>query len=174
RSEPHSADIAAARQLSTPRDAQAGHASRVARSDVQGDAMKIVRVGVGLIGVSSFAVLIASASAHGQAQRANEKATADESTAMAVLVDVVVRDKHGKPVTDLQAEDFELREDDARQTLGSFTRVSRGAGIGINVGLREPGTTLITPPGSADANETSGSASAQTQADTTPAATAPV
>ncbi len=128
--------------------------------------MTILRVG--LVGVLACACVPLFA----QAQRAKDKSNADDSTAMAVLVDVVVRDKHGKPVTDLQAEDFELREDDIKQTLGSFTRVSRGAGIGINVGLREPGTTLITPPGSAEANDTSGSASAQTQADTTPAATA--
>jgi VWFA-related protein len=75
-----------------------------------------------------------------------------ESTATAVLVDVVVRDKHGVPVTDLDASDFELREDGVRQQLGSFTRVSRGAGIAINVGRKQPDTlTVVTPPSSAGA-----------------------
>jgi VWFA-related protein len=71
-----------------------------------------------------------------------------ESFTTAVLVDVVVRDGKGRPVTDLTAADFELREDGAPQTIGSFTRVSRGDGIGINVALKEPGnvTTIGTPP----------------------------
>jgi VWFA-related protein len=65
----------------------------------------------------------------------------------AVLVDVVVRTKDGKPVTDLTARDFQLREDDVVQDIGSFTRVSRGAGIGVNVGLRDPNPpTIVTPP----------------------------
>ena len=38
-------------------------------------------------------------------------------------------------MTDLTAEDFELREDDVAQKVGSFTRVSRGDGIGVNVAL---------------------------------------
>ena len=65
----------------------------------------------------------------------------------AVLVDVVVRTRDGKPVTDLSARDFELREDDIVQEIGSFTRVSRGAGIGVNVGVRDPNPpTVVTPP----------------------------
>ncbi|MEO5819100.1 MAG: VWA domain-containing protein [Vicinamibacteraceae bacterium] len=65
----------------------------------------------------------------------------------AVLVDVVVRGKDGKPVIDLGAKDFELREDNIVQEVGSFTRVSRGAGIGVNVGLRDPNPpTVVTPP----------------------------
>ena len=71
-----------------------------------------------------------------------------ESYTTAILVDVVVRDGKGRPVTDLTAADFELREDGTPQTIGSFTRVSRGDGIGIDVALREPGgtTTIGTPP----------------------------
>jgi VWFA-related protein len=76
-----------------------------------------------------------------------------ESGATAVLVDVVVRDKHGVPVTDLDARDFEIREDGVRQRLGSFTRVSRGAGIAINVGRKQPDTlTVVTPPSSSNTN----------------------
>jgi VWFA-related protein len=66
-----------------------------------------------------------------------------ESMTTAVLVDVVVRDRRGRIVSDLTAEEFELREDGALQTLGSFTRVSRGGGIGVNVALREPGVTVV-------------------------------
>ncbi len=85
----------------------------------------------------------------GQAQTSHQRDQATfESYTTAILVDVVVRDGKGRPVTDLTAADFELREDGTPQTLGSFTRVSRGDGIGINVALREPGgVTLIgTPP----------------------------
>src|SRR5690242_20924790 len=55
------------------------------------------------------------------------------STTTAVLVDVVVRDKHDRPVMDLRADDFEVFEDDVRQPLGSFTRVAHGSGIGVNL-----------------------------------------
>ncbi len=70
-----------------------------------------------------------------------------ESYSTAVLVDVVVRDGKGRPVTDLTAADFELREDGTSQAIGSFTRVSRGSGIGINVALKDPGA--VTSVGSA-------------------------
>jgi VWFA-related protein len=91
-----------------------------------------------------------------------------ESGATAVLVDVVVRDKRGVPVTDLDAADFEIREDGVRQQLGSFTRVSRGAGIAINVGRRQPDTlTLVTPPESA-----AGGGAAAEKDDAIPAVTA--
>jgi VWFA-related protein len=70
-----------------------------------------------------------------------------ESITTAVLVDVVVRDRQGRIVTDLKAEDFELREDGVVQTLGSFTRVARGGGVGINVGVKNPSApTLVAPP----------------------------
>src|SRR5262249_47972350 len=41
----------------------------------------------------------------------------------AVLIDVVVRDKHGAPVRDLQQSDFEVLEDGVPQTIGSFTPI---------------------------------------------------
>lgn len=102
--------------------------------------------------IASVIVLAAAGAATVVAQQASreaarQKATFDASTT-AVLVDVVVRDGKGRPITDLTAGDFELREDGTRQTIGSFTRVSRGAGIGINVAVKEPGgvTTVGTPP----------------------------
>ena len=42
----------------------------------------------------------------------------------AVMVDVVVRDKSGKPVTDLRSADFELYEDDVRQEIGDLALVA--------------------------------------------------
>ena len=73
------------------------------------------------------------------------------SVATAILVDVVVRDRKGRPVTDLTAADFEIAEDGVTQTVDTFTRVSRGGGIGVNVGWRVPDRTIATPPaGGAD------------------------
>jgi VWFA-related protein len=45
----------------------------------------------------------------------------------AVLVDVVVRDRHGQPVRDLELSDFQVLEDGVPQTIGSFSRVFDGA-----------------------------------------------
>ena len=48
------------------------------------------------------------------------------STATAILVDVVVRDRNGRPVTDLTAADFEVAEDGVPQKVDTFTpRVAR-------------------------------------------------
>ena len=72
------------------------------------------------------------------------------STATAILVDVVVRDKKGHPVTDLSAPDFEITEDAVPQKVDTFTRVSRGGGIGLGVAWRSPAApitvTAATPP----------------------------
>jgi VWFA-related protein len=56
--------------------------------------------------------------------------------ATAVLVDVVVRKKHGGPMRDLTADDFEIFEDGVRQSLGSFSVVEQSGGIGVKVGRR--------------------------------------
>jgi VWFA-related protein len=45
----------------------------------------------------------------------------------AVVVDVIVRDRKGNPVTDLRKEDFELLEDGVRQEIADLTLVSQGA-----------------------------------------------
>jgi VWFA-related protein len=68
------------------------------------------------------------------------------STATAILVDAVVRDKSGNLITDLAAADFELAEDGVAQTIDSFTRVSHGGGIGVGVAWRKPDRTLAVMP----------------------------
>lgn len=92
-----------------------------------------------------------------------------ESVTTAILVDVVVRDRQGRPVTDLSAADFEISEDGQRQQVGSFTRIARGAGIGVNIALRDPNaapTTVVRPPAAGPADE------APLEVDKTPAVTA--
>jgi VWFA-related protein len=79
-----------------------------------------------------------------EAPRANEPYTAATT---AILVDVVVRDKRGRPITDLTKEDFEIYEDTVPQTVGSFSVVSRASGIGIQVRRRAPGTTTVSTAG---------------------------
>jgi VWFA-related protein len=68
------------------------------------------------------------------------------STTTAILVDVVVRDRRGRPVTDLSASDFDIAEDGVPQKVDTFTRVSHGGGIGVDVAWRSPaGTVAVTP-----------------------------
>lgn len=72
----------------------------------------------------------------------------------AVVVDVVVRDKGGKPVTDLRAADFELLEDNVAQTIGDVALVAPPA-------AGAPGAALPVPPAGAP-NVASNSVSAPT------------
>jgi VWFA-related protein len=65
----------------------------------------------------------------------------------AILVDVVVRDRKGHPVTDLDASDFAVFEDGVRQKVDTFTRVTRGGGIGLDVKWKQPGSTVAIMPG---------------------------
>ncbi len=53
--------------------------------------------------------------------------------AAAVVVDAVVRDRNGKPVTDLRKEDFELFEDGVRQDIGDVTVMGMPGGSGSRV-----------------------------------------
>lgn len=45
-----------------------------------------------------------------------------QAEATAILVDVVVRDRRGQPVTDLTSSDFEVYEDGVLQDIGALTR----------------------------------------------------
>jgi len=69
----------------------------------------------------------------------------------AILVDVVVRDRKNLPVTDLAAGDFEVYEDGLRQSVDTFTRVSRGGGIGVGIAWRPAETTVAVNPTAAPA-----------------------
>ena len=70
----------------------------------------------------AVALVLAQRSPH--AQQPSAEPQRFEASATAVLVDVVVRDKAGKPVTDLTAADFQLFEDDVPQEIGTVTLVA--------------------------------------------------
>jgi len=68
--------------------------------------------------------VVASAAAEmPQEPQAQRVAGSEKAVVTAVLVDVVVRDKKGMPVRDLQRSEFEILEDGAAQTMGSFTPI---------------------------------------------------
>src|SRR5688500_4943659 len=93
-----------------------------------------------LVAALGFGVLVA-------AQRAPRAPQSQSYSAgvTAILVDVVVRDKRGRPVVDLTADDFEIQEDQVPQRLGSFSVVERGGGLGIKVGRRVSGPPAAAP-----------------------------
>jgi len=87
---------------------------------------------------------LAAAAVTSSAQTQPPPARADravQSHAMAVLVDVVVRDKRGQPVTDLAAADFEISEDGVPQQIGSLTLYTPHA-----AGASRPAGSTGTPP----------------------------
>lgn len=114
-----------------------------------------------------LAGLVLLATIHGQPRAQSPAAPRGDQTyvsgATAILVDVVVRDRNGRPVTDLSAEDFEIAEDGVIQKVDSFTRVTRGGGIGVGVAWRAPAGTGADPRG----EEASGSAGAEAEEATT-------
>lgn len=68
--------------------------------------------------------------------------------ATAVLVDVVVRDKRGRPMLDLTKDDFDVFEDGVRQTIASFSVVEQSGGIGVKVGRRVTASAAPDNPSS--------------------------
>src|SRR5205814_6016704 len=77
---------------------------------------------------AAIGLLLAVAVPIGRAQQTAPQRAAGTVKAgvTAVLVDVVVRDKRGQPVRDLQQSDFQVLEDGVPQTIGSFTRMFDG------------------------------------------------
>jgi hypothetical protein len=69
--------------------------------------------------------VVASPSAHQEKAAPAPRQTFGAAVA-AVVVDAVVRDSKGKPVTNLRKEDFELLEDGVRQEIGDVTVVMPG------------------------------------------------
>jgi VWFA-related protein len=90
--------------------------------------------------------LVASATLAAQSQDRPRRAPSGERTsATAVVVDVVVRDGRGRPVVTLGADDFEIYEDGARQTLGSF-RAPAAASTASRADATAPGPAVAPAP----------------------------
>src|SRR5512132_125383 len=83
----------------------------------------------------------------------------------AVLVDVVVRDSKGNPVTNLQKEDFEVLEDGVRQEIGEIVAIDRAPTASPRGAARSAGN----PPPPAVAS--SPAADPNTHADAAPSPT---
>src|SRR3954467_2575573 len=74
-----------------------------------------------------FASLATAALLFLPAQVPTIRTTVDE-----VLLDLIVRDKKGKPVTDLKPEDLTVFDNGVKQKLTSFRLVSGAEAIGTN------------------------------------------
>jgi VWFA-related protein len=98
--------------------------------------------------------LVAGLVGHAQRppQQAQRTAGGESSEVRAILIDVVVRDKEGNPVTDLAASDFELFEDGVKQEIGSMTpvigpqRPAPRAGNASNGASTPPASTAPATP----------------------------
>jgi VWFA-related protein len=82
--------------------------------------------------MKKFAVVFLTAAlvAPAQAQDQSKPARQDEKVSVGtveVLLDVVVKDKRGRPVADLSAADFEVFEDGAKQPVESFRLIRRNS-----------------------------------------------
>ncbi|HKQ89624.1 MAG TPA: VWA domain-containing protein [Blastocatellia bacterium] len=82
--------------------------------------------------MKKFAVVFLTAAlvAPAQAQDQSKPARQDERVSVGtveVLLDVVVKDKRGRPVTDLSSADFEVFEDGAKQPVESFRLIRRNS-----------------------------------------------
>ncbi|HKD37932.1 MAG TPA: VWA domain-containing protein, partial [Pirellulales bacterium] len=96
--------------------------------------------------------LTAALVAPAQAQDPSKQARQDEKVAVGtveVLLDVVVKDKRGRAVTDLSAADFEVFEDGAKQPVESFRLITRNS-----AGESGKGVSAVPDVASAPANAT--------------------
>jgi VWFA-related protein len=106
-------------------------------------------------------VLVGGAAPSGQSTAPADKAQSLTARATAILVDIVVRDRNGRPVLDLVEADFAVAEDGVAQKIDSFTRVTQGRGIGVSVAWRSPErTTVVSPPASSGASSAAPSSEA--------------
>src|SRR5262245_66619751 len=92
------------------------------------------------------------------AQDPPKPARQDEKVAVGtveVLLDVVVKDKRGRAVTDLSGADFEVFEDGMKQPVESFRLIThKSAGESGNVDSAVPDKAPAPPPAKAPANAT--------------------
>ena len=87
--------------------------------------------------VLSSALLVAAALAPLPALAQQAAGSTVKSNVDEVLLDLIVRDKKGKPVTDLKSEDISVLDNGAKQTITSFRLVS-GADALTSSGVKTP------------------------------------
>ena len=101
-------------------------------------------------------VLIATTSVSPTLLRAQTPTTQDQDDVIRVRsnevrLDVVVKDKKGRPIRDLKQSDFEILEDGVAQKVESFSFVTRGAMPATSEAKDKPaettGPVIITTPG---------------------------
>ncbi len=115
----------------------------------------MTRMRIALLVLLLAAAIVPSAA---QTQKPPERARdVVQAEATAILVDVVVRDKHGQPVTDLTAADFEVYEDGVLQEIGALTRYTA-----------DSGGRPATPAPSGPPASTSGGAASNAKVETAP------
>jgi VWFA-related protein len=96
-------------------------------------------------------VAVSAVSPGAQTQTPPRAAGTVQARATAVLVDVVVRDRRGQPVTDLTAADFEVYEDGVLQEIGALTlytpeRVDRRSTPGAAAPPAATNTAAVAKP----------------------------
>lgn len=100
---------------------------------------------------TSAALLLLTLTTTLVAQEPPRRATGgDAASVTAVVVDLVVRDRKGVPVTDLTAADFEVLEDGVRQEVGSFRLPAAEAvpaGAVASTASPAPGSVTTAAPG---------------------------
>jgi VWFA-related protein len=89
-------------------------------------------------GLVAFGVVLATVAPDGQVQTPARASGVSQAQATAILVDVVVRDRRGQPVTDLSPSDFEIYEDSVLQEIGAVTLYTPEGG--------HPAATPSAPP----------------------------
>lgn len=100
-----------------------------------------MRRNVGVLVLLVVAAGVISPRAQTPQQPARAKGTVQSETT-AILVDVIVRDKHGQPMTDLTPNDFEVYEDGVVQDIGAVTRYMPDAEGGSTVASAALGAPL--------------------------------
>ena len=99
------------------------------------------------VGVLLVTALVVPAAARAQALPPSPRFKTDTT---AIVVDVIVRDKKGRPVTDLALDDFELREDGIGQVVRAMTLVAPDTPANASRRHTEPAFPPACPPSRAE------------------------
>lgn len=102
------------------------------------------RRSLGFIALGLVLSWLCARHAAAQTRQADSSAQSLRIGSHEVLLDLVVRDKRGRPVRDLRAEEIEIYEDGARQSLVSFRLLEAAAPANAEAGA-QAATTAFDP-----------------------------